>query len=176
MRSTPGRDADAFRSLALDSASPGEHGQHQGDETTSYPSTANRLLPYTTEVYTAADGRLSTAPGTKAEMTPELFQARTLLAKARAGQDVALDEHADAGGRPAYRLTWTETLPRLTIEQTLWVDRDTYAPLQFTDHSHGLDAAGRPVDETYEATIANFRQLPDTPDNRRLLRMSAHGA
>jgi hypothetical protein len=177
IRRVPGRGVLAFRSLALDSASTGASGQHQGDETASYPSTPPAgavSLPFTTAVYTAADHRLTVSPGTKSEMAPELFQARTLLAKARAGQDVQLDEHADVDGRPAYKLTWAETSSHLTIEMTLWIDRETYAPVQFTDHSRGLDVHGEPVDETYKATIANFEQLPDTPGNRRLLRMSAH--
>lgn len=164
IRRLPGRDTQEFRSLALDS----------GDETASYPA-GSGPLPFTTETYTAADHRLTVSPETKTEMAPELFQARTLLAKARAGQDVELDQHADVDGRPAYKLTWTdESSRRVSIEMTLWIDRETYAPLQFTDHSRGLDVDGQPVDETYKATIANFRQLPDTPGNRRLLRMSAH--
>ena len=48
----------------------------------------------------------------------------------------------------AYVLRWREQSgpphwPK--IEMTMWIDKDTYAPLKFTDHSWGKDAAGQAV-------------------------------
>jgi hypothetical protein len=81
-------------------------------------------------------------------------------------------------GRPAYKLTWNEDTSRapnhVTVELALWIDRDTYAPLQYTDHDYGTDTQGRPVDQTYKATISNFDRLPDTAANRELLKMRPH--
>jgi len=81
-----------------------------------------------------------------------------------------LDADATVSGRPAYKLSWTEDTSRapndMTIDLTLWIDRDTYAPLRYTDHSFGTDAEGRPFDQTYKATIANFERLSDTAANR----------
>jgi hypothetical protein len=56
---------------------------------------------------------------------------------------------------------------------TRGVDRETYAALQFTDHSSGLDATGKPFDESLTETVDAFERLPDTPENRRLLQVGA---
>jgi hypothetical protein len=118
------------------------------------------------------------SPGVQSNIGPELFRARALLGKARAGERVTLDADATVSGRPAYKLSWTEDTSRapndVTIDLTLWIDRDTYAPLRYTDHSFGTDAEGRPFDQTYKATIANFERLSDTAANREQLKMSPH--
>ena len=57
---------------------------------------------------------------------------------------------------------------------TLLVDKETYAPLQFSDHSFGRDVDGKPFDETLTETVDDFQRLPDTPESRALLDMSAH--
>jgi RNA polymerase sigma-70 factor (ECF subfamily) len=43
------------------------------------------------------------------------------------------------------------------------------APLRHTDHSWGLDASGKPLDQTYVETVQDFEILPDSPENRKLL-------
>ena len=55
------------------------------------------------------------------------------------------------------------------IEMTMWIDKETYAPMRFTDHSWGKAADGKPFDQTYTEEIVDFQTLPDTPENRRLL-------
>ena len=94
----------------------------------------------------------------------EIFRARGLLERAK---NVGLEETDDA-----YVLRWREQSgpPHWpTIEMTMWVDKETYAPLRFTDHSFGKDAEGKPFDQTYAEDIVEFETLPDTPENRRLL-------
>jgi hypothetical protein len=118
----------------------------------------------------SADGRTTTDPG--ASMIPgEVFRVRGL----RASDDVSLAGEATVRGRPAYVLRWNEKSgpPHWpTIEMTMWVDKETYAPLRFTDHSWGKAADGKPFDRTYREDILEFRTLPDTPENRRLLELS----
>ena len=55
---------------------------------------------------------------------------------------------------------------------TLWVDKETYAPLRFSDHSWGKAVDGKPFDTTYTENVVEFKTLPDTPENRRLLELS----
>jgi hypothetical protein len=118
----------------------------------------------------APDGRKTTSM--EGSMVPgEIFRSAALLDAARAGRQVDLEETTLAG-RPAYALHWEEPSgpphhPK--IEMTLWVDRETYVPLQFTDHSSGLDVSGKPFDESLTETVDAFERLPDTPENRRLL-------
>jgi hypothetical protein len=177
-RQVPGQGTREFRLLQLTDATGA--GARKNDESVSYPnpgSAPDARLPFDTEEYSAADNRIVVSTGVQSNIGPELFQARTLLAKARAGDQVKLDD-ATVNGRAAYRLTWTEDTSRapndVTVELTLWVDRATYAPLRYTDHSYGTDAQGRPLDQTYEATISRFDHLPDTNANREQLRMTPH--
>jgi hypothetical protein len=90
----------------------------------------------------------------------EIFRARALANWKGAVQVEETDD--------AYVLRWTETR-YVKIEFTLWVDKDTYAPLRFTDHSSGNDYKGKPFDETYVEVIDEFKRLDDTPENRKLL-------
>ena len=107
-----------------------------------------------------------------ARMVPgEIFRSAALLDAARAGRQVELEETA-VDGRSAYALHWEEPsgpphFPK--IEMTLWVDRETYVPLRFADHSYGRDVSDKPFDETLTETVNAFERLPDTPENRRLL-------
>lgn len=180
-RRVPGAGTREFRSLTLASASEPGGGRQRGDETASAPAAGAPVdasaASFTTEDYDATHDRLTVTPGMKSEVTPELFEARALLARARAGTAVHVAD-AVVGGRAAYALTWREDTSRLpnpiSVEMTLWIDRETYAPLQFADHDQGIGAAGRPVDQTYKASIAGFRRLSDTPANRALLRMGPH--
>ena len=75
---------------------------------------------------------------------------------------VGVSAFAEPSGPPHY--------PK--IESTLWVDRETYLPLQFTDHSWGRDVENKPFDETFTETVNTFQRLPDTPENRRLLEVN----
>ena len=118
----------------------------------------------------APDGRKTMSmPG---RMVPgEVFRSAALLDAARAGRDVDMDE-AMLDGRPAYALHWEEPsgpphYPK--IEMTLWVDRETYVPLRFADHSYGRDVENKPFDYTTVENVTAFEHLPDTAENRRLL-------
>jgi hypothetical protein len=177
-RQVPGQGTREFRLLQLTDAT--GSAARKDDESVSYPSpssAADARLPFDTEEYSATSNRVVVSTGVQSNIGPELFQARVLLAKARDGDGVKLND-ATVNGRPAYRLTWTEDTSRapndVTVELTLWVDRETYAPLRYTDHSHGTDAQGQPLDQTYKATISGFEQLPDTAANRKQLEMSPH--
>lgn len=116
-----------------------------------------------------ADGKLRTERDTRMVPT-EVFRARGLLERAR---NVGLEE-STLDGRDVYVLRWDEpTGPphHPKIEMTMWVDRETYAPVRFTDHSYGKAADGKPFDQTYSEDIREFETLPDTPENRKLLKL-----
>jgi outer membrane lipoprotein-sorting protein len=125
------------------------------------------------EVYAKGEGTTRRSPDGKVRTEPdmqmvpnEIFRARGLLERAR---NVGLEE-TDA----AYVLRWREKSgpPHFpTIEMTMWIDKETYEPLRFTDHSFGRAADGKPFDETYTEEIREFETLPDTPENRRLLEL-----
>jgi hypothetical protein len=125
--------------------------------------------------YDAASGR--TEVDEDVRMLPgDLFRATALLRSARTSGDVRLLGEETVAGRPAYVLRWHEPSGppnHPELEQTLWVDRETYAPLRFTDHASGRDAGGQPLDQTYEETVLDFRTLPDTPANRAQLEPTA---
>ena len=92
----------------------------------------------------------------------EIFRAQAL---AKWKGSVSVEETPDA-----YVLRWSENR-YVQIDFTLWVDKDSYAPLRFSDHSSGKDYKGRPFDQTYFETIDEFERLPDTPSNRKLLEL-----
>jgi hypothetical protein len=108
-----------------------------------------------------ADGKLETDRDMRMVPT-EIFRARALLGWKGA---VDVEETADA-----YVLRWSENR-YVKIDFTLWVDKDSYAPLRFTDHSSGKDYKGRPFDQTYTEEILDYKVLPDTPENRQLLEL-----
>jgi hypothetical protein len=121
----------------------------------------------------APDGhKTMSMPG---RMVPgEIFRSAALLAAARAGRQVDLEE-TTLDGRDAYALHWEEPsgpphYPK--IEMTLWVDRETYLPLRFADHSSGRDVENKPFDYTTFETVSTFQHLPDTPENRRLVELN----
>jgi outer membrane lipoprotein-sorting protein len=137
------------------------------------------------EVYAKGEGTTRFDPKTgkatryaDVTMVPNnIFRASGLLTAARAGKDIKLAGEETIDGRKAYVLRWEDNhgLPdTLHIELTLWVDQETYAPLRYTDHSWGLDASGKPFDQTYFETVQDFQTLPDTPENRKLLEMGPH--
>jgi hypothetical protein len=115
-------------------------------------------------------GKVETVPDMR--MVPnEIFRAGALLEAARAAKGgVSMTETDDA-----YVLTWREKSgpPHSpSIEMTMWVDKDTYAPLKFTDHSWGKDVKGEPFDNTYTEQILEFKTLPATPENLEQLEMT----
>jgi hypothetical protein len=121
----------------------------------------------------APDGRKTLSmPG---KMVPgEIFRSAALVDAAKAGRQVDMDE-AMLDGRPAYALHWEEPSgpphhPK--IELTLWVDRETYQPLRFADHSYGRDVENKPFDYTTVENVNAFEHLPDTPENRALLELN----
>jgi hypothetical protein len=115
------------------------------------------------------DGKVETFPDVT--MVPnEIFRAGALLQAAKDAQGIALTETDDA-----YVLHWRETSGpphRPRIELTMWIDKDTYAPVRFTDHSFGRDAEGKPFDNTVTEDILEFKTLPATPENLRQLDLS----
>ena len=105
----------------------------------------------------------------------EVFRSAALLDAARAGRQVDMQE-AMLDGRPAYALHWEEpSVPpaHAKTEMTLWVDRETYVPLRFADHSSGRDVNDRPFDYTTVENVNAFERLPDTPENRKLVELTA---
>lgn len=116
------------------------------------------------------DGKRRTEPDMRMVPT-EVFRAGGLLEKAQSGSGVEL-EAGSLNGRDVYVLRWNEPSGpphHPTIEMTMWIDRETYAPLRFTDHSYGKDVEGKPFDQIYAEDILAFERLPDTPGNRELL-------
>ncbi len=106
----------------------------------------------------------------------EIFRANELLRAARAGGDVELGADETVDGRLCYvlKLKVRSGPPHFPqIEQVLWVDRETYAPVRFMDHSWGLDASGKQFATTFTERVHTFKTLPDTPENRRLLELNA---
>jgi hypothetical protein len=96
----------------------------------------------------------------------EIFRAGALLKAAKTARGISMTEDGDA-----YVLRWREQ-SRPAIELTMWVDKDTYAPLKFTDHSWGKDAAGKDFDNTYTEQILDFKALPATPENLAQLELT----
>ena len=90
------------------------------------------------------DGKVEIHPDVR--MVPnEIFRAGALLEAAKSAKGVSMTEDGNA-----YVLRWREQSgpphwPK--IEMTMWVDKDTYAPLKFTDHSWGKEAEGKPFDQ-----------------------------
>lgn len=116
------------------------------------------------EVYREGEGTTRRSPDGKLRHEPdmrmvptEIFRIHGLMERAK---NVGLEETDDA-----YVLRWRERMAQLT----LWVDKDSYTPLRFVDHSSGIAADGKPFDQTYAEDIVEFDTLPDTPENRRLL-------
>lgn len=112
-----------------------------------------------------ADGTVHSDAGMKMIPT-EIFRARELLNS----KDVKLDGEETVRGRDAYVLRWSEDR-YVKVDFTLWVDKETYAPLRFTDHSSGNDYKGKPFDETYIEDVLDYQVLEDTPANRQLLEL-----
>jgi outer membrane lipoprotein-sorting protein len=134
-----------------------------GDEEVSDGSGVTRFDPRT--------GTVESFPGMQM-VAGEIFRAGELLRSARTNRDVELLDDGVVGGRDAYVLRWHEQRGRPAIELTLWVDKQTYEPLRFTDHSWGNDVQGKPFDETFTETVLEFETLPDTAENRDRLQMS----
>jgi hypothetical protein len=129
------------------------------------------------EVFAKGEGTTRRSDG-KTERFPdvtmvpnEIFRAGALLDAAKAAKGVELSEDGNA-----YVLRWREKSgpPNWpTIEMTMWVDKDTYAPQKFTDHSWGKDVKGKEFDQTYTETILDFKTLPATPENLKQLDLSS---
>jgi hypothetical protein len=116
------------------------------------------------------DGTLESDPN--ARMVPtEIFRAGALLEAAKSAKGMSMTEDGDA-----YVLRWREQSgppywPKL--EATMWIDKDTFAPIKFTDHSWGREAEhGKPFDNTYTEQILEFKTLPATPENLEQLEMT----
>ncbi len=134
-----------------------------GNEEVSDDSGVTRFDPRTGKVELYPDMKM---------VAGEIFRAGELVRSARANQDVELLDDASVGGRDAYVLRWYEGRGGPNVEMTLWVDKETYEPLRFTDHSWGDDVKGQPFDQTFTETVLEFETLPDTPENRKLLELS----
>jgi hypothetical protein len=122
------------------------------------------------DVYAAGDGTTQRSADGKTRhdasmrMVPtEIFRARALANWKGA---VSVEETDDA-----YVLRWSETR-YIRVDFTLWVNKETYAPMRFIDHSSGNDYRGKPFDETYIEVIDEYKVLEDTPENRQLLELT----
>ena len=111
-------------------------------------------------------GKVETVPDMR--MVPnEIFRAGALLEAAKSAKGVDLTEDGDATSCAGASSPRPPHWP--TIEMTMWLDKDTYAPLKFTDHSWGKDVEGKAFDRTYTETILDFKTLPATPENLKQL-------
>jgi hypothetical protein len=112
------------------------------------------------------DGKTLRSPEVK--MVPnEVFRSGALLEAAKKADGVELTEDGDA-----YVLRWREPSGpphEPAIEMTMWINKDTYAPEKFTDHSWGKDVEGKDFDQTYTETVLDFKALPATPENLKRL-------
>ena len=84
----------------------------------------------------------------------EIFRARALLQWKGA---IDVQETDDA-----YVLRWSENRS-VKIDFTLLVNKETYAPLRFSDHSSGKDYKGKPFDQTYSEDSRSTRSSPTPP-------------
>jgi hypothetical protein len=134
--------------------------------TSDFPAGAQEVSAGGTITRYLPDGSTQSLKG--AGVPGEIFRVSDLLkaARARSGVDL-VDDTGDA-----YVLRWREPSgpPHFpAIELTLWVAKDSYVPLKFTDHSWGLDVEGKPFDSTLTQVVSDFKRLPDTPENEKLL-------
>jgi len=143
------------------------------------------------EVFAAGDGTTRRGPKGKVThardvtMVPnEIFRAGGLLKEAQGDSNVELVGEESVNGHDTYVLRWEEptegmSTQQLKIEMTMWVDKATYAPVRFTSHDTAPDTPpqpdgtdpDKPLDQTYIENIDDFKVLPDTPENRRLLEL-----
>jgi hypothetical protein len=140
-------------------------GSSAGSQEITHDGTFTRYAP---------DGRVVMQEKGMRMVPGDIFRSAALLDAARAGRQVTLEESM-LDGRPAYALHWEEPSPvpiHAKAEMTLWVDRETYVPLRFADHSYGRDVNDKPFDYTTVEDVHAFERLPDTPENRKLLELS----
>src|SRR4051812_30059102 len=151
-----------------------------GDEAMRWLDANGNEEVYATDTGTtrrSSDGKVKTEPGTRMVPT-EVFRARGLLAQAqRSGSGVRLDGEQTVDGHDTYLLRWDEHMGAVTTVHTMWVDKSSYAPVRFSDRDmapsiptqpDGSKPKG-PLDQTYIEDIDDFKTLPDTPENRKLL-------
>jgi hypothetical protein len=134
--------------------------------TSDFPAGAQEVSGGGTITRYLPDGSTTTLKGSG--VPGEIFRASDLLEAAQSRSGVDLVD----GGGGAYELRWRVSsgppyFP--TIEMTLWVSKDSYAPLKFTDHSWGRDYEGRPFDQTLTQVVSDFKRLDDTSENEKLV-------
>ena len=100
------------------------------------------------EVYAEGKGTTQRRPTASADRRRTCGWSRP---RSSAPGAAGLEGRRSTSRRPtpdAYVLRWSENR-YVKIDFTLWVDKETYAPLRFTDHSSGKDYKGKPFDQTY---------------------------
>ena len=122
------------------------------------------------EVFRKGEGTTRRTPDGKLRTEPTCGWCRTRSSAPAAAARGAAGSRSTRGDRRRLRPALEEKSgpPHWpTIEMTMWIDKETYEPLRFTDHSFGKDVEGKPFDQTYTEDIVEFKTLPDTPENRR---------
>jgi hypothetical protein len=114
-------------------------------------------------------GRVTTTRNRWTVPSTLLLDAQAVLRAA----DPADVEPARVDGRPAHRIVVTgEEEPALPGDRdALLVDAETFAPLLLEKHSEGTAVDGKPFTYDYRERVVEQRTLPDTPENRSLLRL-----
>jgi hypothetical protein len=111
-------------------------------------------------------------------MVPDslVLNAASILRRLQAGKapHVELVGEVEVGGRRAYRLRITSMKLAPGFEalyRELYVDAETYAPLMTSWHEKGVNRRGRSFSYLSRERIVERRVLPDTAENRKLLRV-----
>ncbi|WP_320670535.1 hypothetical protein [Patulibacter defluvii] len=149
------------------------------DSATEY-ATAGEVKGAVSQDFDPKTGRTTTERNSAIQ--PRLvFTAHELLEAARRGErDVRLDGEATVDGRRTYRLVIANldgesAVPGIEDRTELYVDAKTYDAVQYRTVSKGLTSVpGKPrVRFSNETTqrVTEWRELPDTAANRRLLRV-----
>jgi RNA polymerase sigma-70 factor (ECF subfamily) len=103
-----------------------------------------------------------------------VFRAHELLSKAeRADGKARLGGTETFEGRKVHRLvvTGVEEEPLPGDRDVLLIDAETYQPVALRKHSEGNDVYGKPFTYDFIERVVDQRKLPDTEENRRLLKL-----
>lgn len=113
-----------------------------------------------------------------AEVPRMVFDAHRLLERARRGTTtVRLDGEATVDGHRTYRLVIEDPDPEIAaagiVDRTeLYVDTTTFAAVQYRTTSEGRTSPGGvPFRSELSERVLDWRALPDTPANRKLLQL-----
>lgn len=151
-----------------------------GAEDVTHYAVAGQVAGAESQRYDPETGRTTTEKDS-ASVPRLVFDAHRLLAAARSGRaDVRLDGEATIGDRRTYRLVIANLdgeppVPGIEDRTELYVDTTTYEAVEYRTSSKGhAQIGGRQggafTNETTQRVLS-WKQLPDTPANRRLLQL-----